>query len=287
MGYTQLRSFHAVATEGSFSGAARKLGRSQPTVTAQVRELEQNYDVELFHRMGNKLELSPLGRVLLPITQRFFGVEEDALETLDAASTLRVGHLKLGAAGTFLTMKLASVFMEQYPGIQVSFLRGNSQEVRQLILSHQADVGMFGYVKPDDRLHTIVTHRHPLVLIVHRGHPWADREGINLSELDGQKMVFRERGSNVHKVFDEALASRPTIKPVVALEADSMGIFREAIAEGVGVGVIGKQDLVPDPRVHVLRLLDVNIEVQTYLACLATRRDTRLIRAVTEAVENL
>ena len=287
MGYTQLRSFHAVAIEGSFTVAARKLGRSQPTITAQVRELEQKYDVELFHRMGNKIELSPLGRTLLSITQRFFSVEEEATELFDAASALRVGHLTIGVAGTFLAMKLLSALTQRHPGVQVSVLRGNSQEVLRLILNHRVDVGIFGYVKPDDRLHTIATHRHRLVLMVHREHWWACREGISLSELDGQRMVFRERGSNVRKVFAETLVARGNIKPIVAMEAESMAIFREAVAEGIGVGVIGEQDLVPDPRIQVLNLENLNIGIQTYLACLSARRHTRLIRAITDVVNTL
>lgn len=287
MGYTQFRSFHAVATEGSFSAAARKLGLSQPTISAQVRELEQKYDVELFHRMGNRVDLSDLGQSLLSITQRFFVVEEEAIELFDAASALRIGHLKFGVAGTFLVMKLLSAFSQQYPGVQVSVLNGNSEEVLQLILRHQADVGIFGYVEPDYRLHTIATQLHQSVLIVHRDHPWASREGIRLRELDGQRMVSRELGSNQRRVFEKVLAAAVDIKPIVTMEAESMEIFREAIAEGIGVGVIGEQDLVPDPRIQVLKLIDVNIGIQTYLACLSTNRYTRLIRAITEVVNTL
>ena len=66
-----------------------------------------------------------------------------------------------------------------------------------------------------------------------------------------------------------------------------MAIFREAIAEGIGVGVMGEQDLVPDSRIHVLTLEDINIGVQTYLACLSVRRHTHLIRSITEIVNTL
>ena len=237
--------------------------------------------------MGNKIELSPLGKTLHSITQRFFSVEEEAIELFDAASALRVGHLTIAVAGTFLAMRLLSALTQRHPGVQVSVLRGNSQEVLRLILNHRVDVGIFGYVKPDDRLHTIATHRHRLVLMIHREHRWACRENISLSELDGQRMVFRERGSNARRVFDETLVKRGNIKPIEAMEAESMAIFREAVAEGIGVGVIGEQDLVPDPRLHVLNVTDVEIEVQTYLACLSARRHTHLIRAITKVVNTL
>src|SRR3546814_16155287 len=75
--YTQLRSFHAVAREGSVTAAARAINVSQPTITTQVRELEAHYGVALFHRRGRRLELTQLGRDLLLTTQRFFGVRSE------------------------------------------------------------------------------------------------------------------------------------------------------------------------------------------------------------------
>ena len=107
--------------------------------------------------------------------------------------TDRVGHLTIGVAGTFLAMKLLSALTQRHPGVQVSVLRGNSQEDLRLILNHRVDVGIFGYMKPDDRLHTIATHRHRLVLMVHREHWWACREDIRVRTHYSHQMTAAAR----------------------------------------------------------------------------------------------
>jgi DNA-binding MarR family transcriptional regulator len=68
MNHTQLRSFHAVAAEGGFTAASRVLNIGQPTITSQVKALEQHFDVELFHRRGRRVELTDAGEELFRIT---------------------------------------------------------------------------------------------------------------------------------------------------------------------------------------------------------------------------
>ena len=83
--YTQLRSFHAVAREGSATKASRVLNVSQPTITTQLKELETRYNLELFRRHGRRLELTDLGRELLSFTHRFFDIEVEMSGFLESA----------------------------------------------------------------------------------------------------------------------------------------------------------------------------------------------------------
>ena len=99
MHFTQLRSFQAVALEGSFTGAAERLNLSQPTITQQVRELESIFRVELFHRQGRRIKLSEVGKSLLMVTERLFTTNEEAIELLESASGLGTGHLRISAVG--------------------------------------------------------------------------------------------------------------------------------------------------------------------------------------------
>lgn len=288
MRYTQLRSFHAVAREGSFSAAAHKLRLSQPTLTVQIRALEAEYGTELFHRRNRKVALSEMGRALFSITNRLFSVEEEARELMESASELRTGQLRVGATGRFLIMKILERFKRQHPGVEAHVLNGNSEEVFQMVVNRDVDIGLFGYLEPDDRLYTISTHSHRLILLVHRDHAWATRNSISMRELHGKRMVFREKGSNAQRVFEGALAMNSVgVKPLVAMETDDRESFLEAVAQGIGMGVIGEHDFVPDPRIHVLKLADAGINVQTYLVCLQARRHTRLMRAITDIAQSL
>ena len=77
--YTQLRSFHAVATEGGFTAASKVLRVGQPTITSQVRALEDAFGVELFHRRGRRVFLSEAGEGLFAITKRMISQEREAV----------------------------------------------------------------------------------------------------------------------------------------------------------------------------------------------------------------
>src|SRR5437660_1390161 len=97
MNYARLRSFHAVACEAGFTRAAARLGVSQPTLSAQVKALEEEFGVALFARRGRGVEATELGRALLDVTRRLFAVEEEAGELLSRARGLATGELRIGA----------------------------------------------------------------------------------------------------------------------------------------------------------------------------------------------
>src|ERR687884_691949 len=97
MNHAGLRAFHAVATEGSFTRAAAALNVTQPTLSAQVKGLEERYGAALFVRRGRGIALTELGEALLEISRRLFALEEQAGELLARARELAVGHLRLGA----------------------------------------------------------------------------------------------------------------------------------------------------------------------------------------------
>ncbi len=193
--YTQLRSFHAVAREGTVTGAARILNVSQPTITTQVKELEARYGIELFHRRGRRLELTELGRKLLQKTQHFFNAEDEVAELLEAAAGIRGGHLRIGAVGPFHVMKMISAFRDRYPDIAISIGLGNTKEVVDGLMECRSDVAVVSQITPDPDLMTIPFSQQRLVAFVGKKHPWNRRRSIALADLDGQEMVIREDGS--------------------------------------------------------------------------------------------
>ena len=100
MNMVQMRSFHAVATTGSFVGASRLLNISQPTITTQVKSLEEAYGVELFSRQGRGVQLTEYGRTLFALTQKTMANFQETVEFLKESKGLRIGHLRLAAVGS-------------------------------------------------------------------------------------------------------------------------------------------------------------------------------------------
>lgn len=286
MKFTQVRSFHAVARAGSFTEAAKVLNVSQPTITEQVQDLEGTYNIQLFNRKHRKPRLTAIGRSLVEITQRLFGLVEETEGFLKSAGTLKAGHLRVSAVLPFYVVNILTAFRNKYPGIKLSVSVGNSMANLQNLLNYETDVGVLSDHQPDYRLFTRTYDSQSIVLIVNKDHPWAERRGISLQELDGQPMVLREAGSNTRREF-EAAAIEANITLNIALEINSSEAIREAVAEGHGFGVFGAQALSPDPRLLVLEFTDVDIRTNRYLACLRERKDERLIQAFFDVAENI
>ena len=149
------------------------------------------------------------------------------------------------------------------------------------MLNLEVDVAIFANPQRDPRIYNIAFGEHALVLVLCRAHRWAGRKTIRLTDLDDQPMVLREVGSNTRRAF-EAACKEANVQPRVMMEIDSREAMREAIAEGIGLGVIGEQALVPDDRLCTLTFSDAKVTLNRHLACLEERRDAPLVRAFLE-----
>lgn len=282
--YTQLRSFHFVAREGSATKAARVLNVSQPTITTQIKELEARYSLELFRRHGRRLELTDLGRELLAITQRFFDVEGEVSGFLEAAHFLVRGHLRVGAIGPYPLMKFLREYRQKFPEVTVSVDLGNSDEVLQGLRDQRTDIGIVSQIKRSPDIYITRFGRQSIVAFVSIDHPWSSRKNIKLSDLNGQDMVMREEGSMTRRVVEKAFKEKK-VRPNVVMEAGSREAVWEAVAEGHGIGVISEISLQPDPRIKALPISDHDIQTRIDAVCLKQRQHSSVVRAFLTMVD--
>jgi len=229
--YTQIRSFHAVASTGGFTAASKVLHVGQPTITGQVRALEDFYGVELFYRRGRRVELTATGRELYAVTQRMEILEKEAQEILQSAGGFKSGHLRIGAVGPFHVTEMLAVFHERYPDLEITVTVRNSQEILESLLSFKVDVAVLSQTEEDPRLLAIPFCHEPLVVFVHSGHPWAERDELRIEELEAQPVILREPGSTTRRAFEKALAQADVkISPV--MEIGSREAVWLAVARG-------------------------------------------------------
>jgi len=278
MRLTQLRSFHAVARAGGFTGGARLLHISQPTVTTQVRFLEETYGTELFHRRGHKVTLTPLGEQLYALAQKIFALESETVHLLEDSGELRSGHLRVGAVGPFHVTEMLARFNQRFPGIQVSVRVGNSETALAALLDYRTDVAVLAQFAHDPRFHAVPYSRHPIVVFVNRRHRFATRRSIRIAELEGEPMIVREEGSTTRKALEDALA-RAGVTPRVLMQIGSREAIREAVIMGVGVGAVSEKEYIPDPDIRLVRVSDAEMYTHAHVVCLKERREARLVRA--------
>jgi len=278
MRHTQLRSFHAVAQRMSFTVAARELGVSQPTITTQVRSLEQEFGVELFVRRGRRIELTETGGGLLDITRRLFADEKDAADYLNETRGLKTGHLRVGAVGPDHVTDMLAAFNVRYPGIYVSVTVGNSRDTLRDLLDYRTDVAVLAHVDPDTRLVAIPYRRHRVVVMCPADHAFAGRRAIRARDMEGQRLIVREAGSTTRRAFDQAMREKD-VRPKVVMEIGSRESIREAVAKGIGLGVVSEMEFIPDPRIRALQVSDAEIYTYAHVVHLRERQNARLVRA--------
>jgi aminoethylphosphonate catabolism LysR family transcriptional regulator len=273
-----LEAFHTVAMTGGFTRAAETLNVGQPTISTHVKALEDYFHVELFHRRGRTVKLTPTGETLLTITRGLYGHQDEALSLLRATSKLETGQLALNAVGPFDVMEVLQVFRRTYPGIITRVTLGFEGEILDGLRDFEFDVGVLGREVSDTQFHCAFYNRHRVLVIVPADHPLAKRRSIRLEELEGVEVVLRPEFSTTRQAFDRALErAGVTVQPV--MEINSREANREAVLRGFGAGVISETEFAPSPGIKTLRVSNAEMFTRAYLVCLAERRDRPLIDA--------
>lgn len=281
-----LRAFHAVATEGSFTKAARLLHVTQPTLSQEVKALEDAHGVLLFDRSRRGVALTEVGHALFAVTRRLFAAEQEALELLAGVRHLEGGSLAVGADGPFHAVPLLAAFAKRHPGPTVTLSVGNSQVLLQGLLDTKIDVAVLGGVPDDPRLTIVPFRRDPVKALLPRGHRLAERRAVTLQEMAAERLVMREPGSMTRTLVEQAFADAG-LTPASTLEIESREAVVEAVAAGLGLGFISAAEFTPDPRLVLLPLDGVRVEMEESVVCLRERRRLAVVRAFLEVAREL
>lgn len=272
----QARAFLAVAMEGSFTAAARRLNVSQPTVTSQVGLIEKRYKVELFHRTGRGARLTAAGSALLPILRRMFASFDEAVAYLDDIRGLRQGHLRVGAYGPYDVAVLVARYRRRFPALSVSVDFANSRILAQKLLNYDLDVAVLDRIDDHPEFQVLAFRTPVLVAIAPKIPPWTGRRSISVEELKDHILVCREPGSATRAAFDR-LVGASDVPPHRLLEFGSREGVVSAVAEGAGVGAIFDDGALPENRIIKLSIKGPVISSKVDVVCLAERRTSQLI----------
>ena len=285
MSTARYRAFIAVAQQGSLSAAARALGVSQPTISSQIATLERQSQIELFHRQGYRMSLTGAGHKLLTLAQKLLSLESEAEFFLRDSGKLNQGELKIGAVGPFHVIEMVAAYRARHPGMQLSIRMGNSQQVLHDLEHYSTDVAVLAglYERPELVMREYA--RHAIILFAHVEHPFARREQVDISELQGQPLLLRERSSTTRVALETAL-NAAGVKPQLNLEIGSREAIREAVARGLGVGAVSEAEFIPDARFKPVRIAGDPASTTTYLYCMKERSDSLLVRSFWDAIDH-
>lgn len=282
----ELKAFDATARSGSMSAAARLLGIRQPTISAHIAGLEKRFGVELFVRRGRGVELTTFGLALHEVSNRIYRAEQQAELLLLGARSQYEGHLKVSAVGPYNVLPMVKRYRTLFPRIRLAISVGDSRKIVESILDHRDDVGVMLHAVNDHRVHCVPYRRQPLIVFASISHPLADLKTMTLSNLEGQEFVLREQGSQTRSIFESGLEAAG-IRIRSSLEVGSREAVREAVAQGLGLGVVAQTAFVADSRLVVLPIGDMALSTHVHVICLAERQSAPLIARFLGVAEEL
>lgn len=233
----------AVARVGSLSGAARRLGITQPAASSRIRAMETRLGVALVDRSPRGSTLTREGALVTDWARRVV----EAAEAFDAGAQAlrgrRDSRLRVAASMTIAEYLLPGWLIAlrgQRPGTAVSLHAGNSATVAERVLAHEADLGFVEGLSVPEGLDAAVIAQDRLVVAVAPGHPWARRSrGVEAAELAATPLILRERGSGTRQVLDAALAGLGGLAEPL-LELASTTAVKAAALSGAGPCVLSE-----------------------------------------------
>jgi DNA-binding transcriptional LysR family regulator len=260
MDFDQVRTFLEVAKLGSFSRAGHKVFRSQSAVSAQIRQLEEEYGEKLLDRSGKSVRLTPAGEVFLEYAQRLLAVRGESLRAVADQGSDPRGILAIGANEATCLYVLPEVFAEYlrlYPSVQVSIYRNFSHKILERLDSGLIDVGIVTLPVKSPALRTRTIFRDQLMLMVSADHPLARHDSVPISMVVQHPLILPRTGYT-RQIMDRLFRPyRAELK--VRMELPSVGMIKSFVAAGLGVSLISlsfARDEVRSGRVKLINLKD-------------------------------
>ena len=235
----QIRIFDSVARYQSHTRAAEKLHMTQPAVSMQMKQLEENLGIDLFERHGKILALSAVGQELREYTTNIIQSFDNLLGFAERVKGHETGHLTISVATTanHFSTRILAAFSKKYPQVAISLDVTNRQRILQQLENYEPDLVIMGEPPKGHSLKSERFMPNPLVIIAPPDHHLAIKKSMKLKDLDGEKFVVREKGSGTRETIERTF-KEGGIVCATTLEMSSNEAIKHSVAAGFGLGVV-------------------------------------------------
>ncbi len=264
MDFDQLTTFVEVTKLASFSRAAKKLFRSQPAVSAQIQQLEQECGAKLLDRTSKSVTLTDEGRTFLDYAERLLQLRKEALRAVADQGDHPQGTLSIGANEAtclYVLPKVFARFSQLYPEVQISIYRNFTRKILERLEQDELDIGIVTMPVQSQKLTVHPFFRDRLMLMVPVESPLAKLKSVPVSVAAQQKLIFPKTGytrqvlENLFKPYGQDLQVR--------MELPSVEMIKSFVAAGLGVSILSESFALDAVRAKKLKLLPIE-DVELY-----------------------
>jgi len=240
MHYTlrHIEVFLATAWHENVTLAAESLSMSQSAASSALKELEQRFDIQLFDRIGKRLQLNDFGKSLRPRAEALLSQAAEFEDLL--AKRGEIGQIKVGATltiGNYLAVPIMAEFMNRHPGSRIDLTVENTSAITQKVRNFELDVGLVEGELQHPDLDVIPWRNDQLSLFCAPDHPLAGRPTLTDDDLLEAEWIIREAGSGTRQAFEHAMYGlMPRIN--LRMELQHTEAIKRAVEAGLGIGCL-------------------------------------------------
>lgn len=240
MDLLRLQTFRTVATLMNFNQAAKVLHFSQSTVSAQIKNLEDEIGVQLFKRIGKSISLTEAGAKMLVYADKLLAIKDEAMADITGRNKIS-GLLTIRMPQTVATHYLPRILCDYQPRFPEVRLDITSCAMHSL--EHELQIGavdlafLFADTISAKNLECEVLRIEPLAVVTHQGHPLATRETAGIKDIEGQVLLFPKSDCGYRMTFEQELVTE-RVTPGTVIEMNSIEAIKQTIKAGIGVTIL-------------------------------------------------
>jgi DNA-binding transcriptional LysR family regulator len=278
--FDQIHTFLEIVRLKSFSKAAQTCYRTQPAISAQIRQLEHELKAELFERFGSRISLTTAGKLFAQYAEQMLDLRRQAQNALNELETSPRGELVIAANEATCIYVLPSVFAQykgQFPGVQLQVNRSYGSRVVEAVMENVADFGLTQLPVAEKRVQIVEIYRDELHCVVPAGHPLASFERIACEDLIPFPLLLPQSGmtrSRLNSWFEKV---EDVIQ--ISMELDSSETMKRFVEAGLGVSFLAASNCQKEVAAGLLKSIPLAPEPMTRKLGLIYRRDKALSKA--------
>ena len=254
----QFRVFESVASHLSFTQAAKSLHLSQPAVSMQVKQMEQQVGLPLFEQIGKQIHLTEAGQEIFHYSRAIGQLLSEAEEVINELKGSQRGKLTISVASTanYFVPTLLGTFHDRFPDITVSLDVTNRETLLEQMEKNEVDLVVMGQPPKEMNLEAGTFMENPLVIIAPPDHPLAKERNIPMSRMEDEIFLTRERGSGTRSAI-ERFFEQHGVQLNTGMEIASNEAIKQSVQAGLGLGLLSRDTLDMELALNKLVILDV------------------------------
>jgi DNA-binding transcriptional LysR family regulator len=280
MDFDQLHTFLEIVRLKSFSKAALTCYRTQPAISAQVRQLEQELRADLFERFGSRISLTTAGKVFAEYAEQMLELRKRAQDAVAELEISPRGELAIAANEATCIYVLPKVFSEYrqlFPAVQLQVLRSYGARVVEAVMENSADFGLTQLPVEEKRIQVVNIYHDEIRLIVPARHPLADKKSVMPQDLVEHFLILPKQGKTRTRLNEWLEPVEDDIR--ISMELDSTEMMKRFVIAGLGASFLAVSNCGEETAAGKLLAIPLAPERMVRRLGLIYRKDKALSKA--------